>query len=236
VGDPAGDGWIPTDDGRPLPPGADISDPPAGTAEASDSSPSPWWLWAGLVSLLAAFALLYWLWRKDRGAEGSPDILADLQRERLDIGFVFGPVSDSSLTAHGLGSLKIVVAIPSAWAAELQCADWTALAKFPWVFSDKYCPFQVIADTAFSSRGLACQRVTATNDEAAKQDLVAAGVGLAIVLEAEAAAAHQRGDLAIWEGEPMSCPLSLVYASLRADDGLLRPVRNAVLSAWHASA
>lgn len=162
----------------------------------------------------------------------SGEIIDKLGSGELDLGFVFGEVGRDTLTAQRLGSLELVVAIPPRWAEELEQGDWPDLARFPWVYSDKYCPFQVITDRLLEQHGLKCARVTATNDEGAKQALVTAGLGIAMLLEAEAREATARGELAIWHGEPPSAELSLACLATRRDDPLLEAVRLGVLDAW----
>lgn len=162
----------------------------------------------------------------------SGEVIRQLESKNLDLGFVFGDVPTGNLTARGLGSLPLVIAIPTRWAAEVEHGDWPDLARFPWIYSDKYCPFQVLTDRLLESRGLKCRRITATNDEGAKEALVKAGVGIAMLLEAEARGAAERGELAIWHGTPISTPLALVCRSDRAGEPLLRTVSNTVLETW----
>jgi len=166
----------------------------------------------------------------------SGEIMERLLAGDLDLGFVFGDEIRAGLNAQRLGTLGLVVAIPARWAGELEQADWPELAGYPWVYSHKYCPFQVLTDRLLERHGLESRRVTATNDEGAKQGLVVAGVGIAMLLEAEAREAHERGELAIWNGEPLRAVLSIVCRDTRADDPLLGQVRQAVLGAWRALA
>lgn len=166
----------------------------------------------------------------------SGEIMDRLLADELDLGFVFGDAIREGLVAQRLGTLRLVVAIPARWAAELENGAWSDLARFPWIYSDKYCPFQVLTDRLLEREGLQSRRVTATNDEGTKQALVAAGVGIAMLLEAEAREMTERGDLVIWDGEPLSTVLSIVCREARCEDPLLVPVRRAVLEAWRVLA
>jgi len=166
----------------------------------------------------------------------SGEIMDRLLADELDLGFVFGDTIREGLAGQRLGRLRLVVAIPASWAAELEHGGWSDLARFPWIYSDKYCPFQVLTDRLLEREGLKARRVTATNDEGTKQALVAAGVGIAMLLEAEAREAAEHGDLVIWDGEPLSAALSIVCRDTRCEDPLLVPVRRAVLEAWRVLA
>jgi DNA-binding transcriptional LysR family regulator len=162
----------------------------------------------------------------------SGEIIEKLEAEELDMGFLFGDPPEGSLIAHALGSLRLVVAIPAGWSIDPERGAWEELAQLPWIYSDKYCPFQTMADRLFARQGLECKRVAATNDESAKQALVAAGEGIAMLLEDEALPGAARGDLMVWRREPLMTELSLAYRSARSEEPLLRAVEVAVFDAW----
>ncbi len=159
-------------------------------------------------------------------------ILESLRTAALDIGYVFGPVTDRALIAHCLGTIDLVIAVPTRFADRVPRADWDAMAKLPWLYSDGYCPFQEMIDTCFAACGLRGQRVVETNDEATKSDLVRAGIGLALLDRAEADALAAAGAAVIREPEPMRCDLSLVYAVQRAEDPLMQAVAASVCQVW----
>ncbi|ETW94050.1 MAG: hypothetical protein ETSY1_36530 [Candidatus Entotheonella factor] len=159
-------------------------------------------------------------------------ILEALRSGTLDIGFVFGPVTDRVLVAHRLGMIDLVIAVPQRFASQVPQVDWAAMAKLPWLYSDGYCPFQDMIDTCFAARGLRAQRVVETNDEATKCDLVRAGIGLALLDREEANALAAAGAAVIREPEPMPCDLSLVYAAQRADDPLIQAIAGTVCLVW----
>lgn len=159
-------------------------------------------------------------------------ILASLRSDVLDIGYVFGPVTDRALVAHRLGVIDLVIAVPQRWADRTLDADWAAMAQLPWLYSNYYCPFQDMIDACFAARGLRCQRVVETDDEATKSDLVRAGIGLALLDRGEANTLAEAGAAVIREPEPMRCDLSLVYAAQRADDLLLQAVATSVCQVW----
>ncbi len=159
-------------------------------------------------------------------------ILEALRAATLDIGYVFGPVTDRALVAHRLGAIDLVIAVPMRFASQVPHADWAAMAELPWLHSDGYCPFQEIIEARFAAHGLRGQRVVETNDEATKCDLVRAGIGLVLLDRGEADALAGEGAAVIREPEPMRCDLSLVYAVSRADDPLIQAVTEGVSHIW----
>lgn len=159
-------------------------------------------------------------------------ILQSLRSATLDIGYVFGPVTDRTLVTHRLGVIDLVIAVPQRFADQVPHADWAAMARLPWLYADGYCPFQDMIDACFAAHGLRAQRVVETNDEATKCDLVRAGIGLALLDRGEADALSAAGVAVIREPEPMACDLSLVYAAQRADDPLIQAVAASVGHVW----
>jgi DNA-binding transcriptional LysR family regulator len=159
-------------------------------------------------------------------------IIADLQHGRLDIGYLFGPVVEPSLRVQPVSTVRLVVAMPSAWAAAVQAADWSGLADLPWIYADLDCPFQTMTDQLFAQRGLVYQQAVVSADDATKCELVQAGVGITLLEETEAKEAAQAGRLAIWAGEPIGCELSFACLTSRAEEPLIKAGLAALAAVW----
>jgi DNA-binding transcriptional LysR family regulator len=165
-------------------------------------------------------------------ASGSGKILEALHTEALDIGYVFGPITDTALIARRVDVVELVVAVPTRWAQQVAQAGWEEIATLPWLYADLYCPFQGMIDQLFAQRQLDYHRVVLTGDEATKCALVSAGVGLALLERSEAQAAMQAGKLVIWDTPPLWCDLSVAYARQRAHDPMIQAVAASVGHAW----
>ena len=163
-------------------------------------------------------------------ASGSGKIVEALHTAALDIGYVFGPITDTALIARRVDVVELVVAVPMRWAQQVAQAGWEEIATLPWL-SDAYCPFQDMVDQLFAQRQLDYQCVL-TDDEATKCALVSAGVGLALLERSEAQAAMQAGKLVLWDTPPLWCDLSVVYARQRANDPMIQAVAASVCHAW----
>lgn len=159
-------------------------------------------------------------------------IVEALAQETLDVGYLFGAPPVDSLTTHLLTQAEVVIAAPAPWAARLATADWSDVAQLPWIASDGYCAFEALTHTLLQQRGLRCEHVVQSHDELTKAELVAAGVGLAMLERSEAEREHQAGRLVIWQTAPLYCPLSFAYRTPRRADPLLSAVRAAVLHVW----
>jgi DNA-binding transcriptional LysR family regulator len=165
-------------------------------------------------------------------ASGSGKIVEALHTAALDIGYVFGPITDTALIARRVDVVELVVAVPMRWAQQVAQAGWEEIAALPWLYADLYCPFQDMVDQLFAQRQLDYHRVVLTNDEATKCALVSAGVGLALLERSEAQAAMQAGKLVIWDTPSLWCDLSVAYARQRAHDPMIQAVAASVCHAW----
>lgn len=165
-------------------------------------------------------------------ASSSGSILDALVQETLDAGYIFGAAPMPAITAHYVGQAEVVIAAPRAWAPRLATTDWATLATLPWISSDGYCPFETLTVELFQQRGLQPQRVVQSHDEATKAELVAAGVGLAMLERSETDQAPYAERLVLWPTPPLYCALHFATLTRRQDDPLLRALQTAVLQVW----
>jgi DNA-binding transcriptional LysR family regulator len=162
--------------------------------------------------------------------QASGHVLENVAAQQLDLGFVFGEVTDTRLSATPLTTAELVIAAPPNWAVE--SPDWAELARHPWICGDYYCPFQVIIDRVFAERGLSYPQHIHTNDDPGKADLVAAGLGLALLEAGEAQAYAAQGRLRVIPGVTFQTRLSLVYLSYRQHDPLIKALIEVVAGLW----
>lgn len=161
-------------------------------------------------------------------------IINDLSEQKLDSGYLFGPVNEALISAQRICSAELVIAAPKQWLPQLERAQWSDIAGLPWIHSPAYCPFQEISDALFHQRGLKFQRVATpqTGDDATKVELISAAIGLALLEKQEAELAAAQGRLMIWPSEAISCDLSFACLRQRQSEPLILAVQNAVLTVW----
>lgn len=163
-------------------------------------------------------------------------IVADLRAGSLDLGFVFGELLERDLATVALGMAELVVAVPCDWALAARAEGWAELADLPWIGSKAPCPFQDLLHAIFSKHRLQYRHAAHTCDEdASRPDLVRVGAGLSLLERREAERAAASGELLIWEGETIDCPLSLACLAARAGEPAIRAVRSTIAALWQPS-
>lgn len=167
-------------------------------------------------------------------ASDSAGVTRQLLAESVDGGFVFGEVSHPRLQADTLANVEVAVVAPRRWSSDRRSARWETLAEQPWVHAGPDCPFQAIVDAELASRGRSCDRVATATLDQTRLDLVEAGVGLSVVLHAEAEAAARTRPLDIVPVDCRACPLHFVYLQSRRDDPVLRRFGAALRDVWRS--
>lgn len=186
----------------------------------------------------------------DLRSASTGSILPALQSGALDAGFAFGPVSEKKpIATHRLSKVPLSIVAPASWRDRVQGVGWAALAQLPWIDSGTDCPFQAIVNDLFRERGLEYKRTASTHDESTRSDLVAAGMGLSLMIRDEishrpaeeeeratgAAANIVLVNVAREEHEPITTSLSIVHAESRLGDPLLEALVDAVVAVWSSS-
>ncbi len=159
-------------------------------------------------------------------------IISQLKEQTLDVGFVFVNEGDADLNRRFICAAELVVAAPKAWESEISQASWQEIAERPWIYADKYCPFQQIADDLFRERGVEYNRHLLSEDDAMKCDLVAAAIGLSLIEKSEAEQAVKNGKICIWKTDKIYCDLYIAWLTRRSEDPLIKALVANLLQIW----
>jgi len=147
-------------------------------------------------------------------------ILQKLGYDALDMGVVYGQVKQDTLTAHSMGQVRLVVAMPATWSSHLTTME--SLANVSWINTGDDCPFQPLIQQFCRTHDLKTQQFIRTNDDHTRAELVRAGMGISLLEALEAT----HPDLAIFETEPIFCEVTLVYPTHRQFDPMIQAARN----------
>ena len=150
----------------------------------------------------------------------------------LDGGFVYGDPGLPELEVIALRRFNVVVVGPADWGDRIRGSGWEDIARMPWIWTPPNCTFCRIALEAFESRGLQPLRVTVADQEPLIRTLVAAGIGLSIMIEEEARMAQEQGRIAIWEKVLGSVDLGFIYPRRRASEPLIKALGDGIRQVW----
>ena len=159
-------------------------------------------------------------------------LLKLLQKQQLDIGFIFDPSPYPEIDSIPLVNVELAIAIPASWQHRIQQQSWEELSHLHWICNNGYCPFQSLIEAQFEKLGLTFERLVMSDDEHTKLALVRDGVGISL-LEYDALEEDIRQNrIIIWEKERFTATLHLAYLRQRNEDPLLKALLPVALDIW----
>lgn len=166
----------------------------------------------------------------------SERIIADVVAERLDAGFVYGPVEDRALARDYLATRHLRVAAPGGFELERLPQEPGERAALPWIWPGvSGCPFRRVMSAILGEREPEANIVTHIDGEESIRALIRTGMGIGLLEERYASEATGDGRLKLladaWEIE-----LGLVYRADRAGETAIAALRNALEAVWSAPA
>lgn len=159
-------------------------------------------------------------------------VLERVRAGTLDAGFHIGPVLDPEISSVPMRTLQYVVIAPPEWMPRLMPSDWNTLAAMPWIGTPAQSSQHRLVRTMFAERGLSVTPVIEADQETSMVSLVRNGVGLATMRDDLAREAQQRGEVGIWPGTVLDCPLSFIFKTSRCEDVLVAACRKALTDVW----
>ena len=162
----------------------------------------------------------------------SPDILLDIRKGKLDSGFFFGALSTTDIHAIQLAEIETAIVAPISWANKIKGASAEELARLPWVYTTKRCPFYHLTEALFKESNAVPSKAVFVDNEDAIRALVKAGSGIALMRFDDADRAESEGWGARWDGDSPSLPLSIAAQSRRAQEPIIQAWFDVLLKAW----
>ncbi len=161
----------------------------------------------------------------------SGEVLAQIGRSELDVGFYLGPPGemgeDAAYELRELSRFTYRVLAPAGWGEQVLGRDWKALAALPWIATPPASAHHRLLTGVFGPLGVAPRQVALVDQEASMLDLVRSGIGLSLVRESIAITEAQARGLVVADRVSLDCQLCFVSLAARRTD----PV---VASAWAA--
>ncbi len=150
----------------------------------------------------------------------------------LDGGIVVAAPSEQGLDVVNLTKVKLLIAGPIAWKAEIARANWEELGQFPWVGAPPKCSFSVITSDVFARHGINPKRVAEADQDHLLKSLVVSGLGLAILRADQAIAGAKAGELEIWPHADIESDLCYIQREDRRNDALNRLFVDILSGVW----
>ncbi len=120
----------------------------------------------------------------DLRARPSQGARQGLRNGELDICVTLGNPTDAGITFYELAKVHFRVAGPAAWQERLEGADWSDLARMPWIApSASSTAYSGMMADLFTQRGLDLNAAVRFDNAALGRSLLQAGVGLMLMRE-----------------------------------------------------
>lgn len=164
------------------------------------------------------------------------EIEKEIRSGLVDAGFLYGLANLPELSALHLRDFPLRVVGPAAWQQRLEGAGWPEIAAMPWIWTPEQCLFSQVVGAAFAMKNLTPRQTVVAEQEAVLSALVAAGVGLSVMIEEEALAEQRAGSIALWPEPLGSIPLTFACLSRRLTDPLIQAVLQCLTRVWELPA
>ena len=150
----------------------------------------------------------------------------------LDAAFCMGHVALPHVQAVPLTEMAYRVVAPPAWREKIEQADWAEIAALPWIRAPRMSPHLQMVNEMFQRHQLEPFKVVEADQEQTIRTLITAGVGLGLMREDLAFAAHSAGEVCVWRKARPTTALSFIYLRERASDAVVAAMENVVRSIW----
>lgn len=180
----------------------------------------------------------------------SGDVLAQIGRGDLDVGFYLGALDGQESKRHiqngrvptainfevrELTCFTYRVIAPAGWGPQVLDRDWKALGALPWLATPPASAHHRLLSSVFgevSLTGLEPTRVALVDQEASMLALVKSGVGLSLARDSIAIRESQAHGLVVADRVHLDCVLSFICLKARIADPVVAGAWSALAQAW----
>lgn len=159
-------------------------------------------------------------------------VLNQVRKKEIDGGFYLGANPYSNVDMLPLGRIGFSVIAPADWRAKVEGKSWKEVGKLPWVGSSQFTGYHKVTQDCFRAHNINPRRALEVDYEGSFVEMVASGVGLALVREPLAAEAEAAGRVFRWQQDCTEAGLSFVYAAENRNSLVLAEVLRQVRAIW----
>ncbi len=150
----------------------------------------------------------------------------------LDASFYYGELHNPAVAGLLLRKLVFRVVAPVAWIDRIENADWSKIARMPWVIPPAISTHHQLAHALFDAHGVKPERVFEADQEAVIASLVVSGIGIALMREEIAQEKAANGEVCLWGDVQIAAPLWFIYQRERENDPAIRAVLDLQRDIW----
>ncbi|QND84391.1 LysR family transcriptional regulator [Chromobacterium vaccinii] len=162
----------------------------------------------------------------------SVDVLNLVRKKELDAGFYLGKNPYMNVSTVPLRMLNFRVALPPAWVGQAAEGRLKELGKLPWVGISQFSSLSKITAELWRELNISPKKVAESDHLSVILELVAAGVGAALVREEDALAWEAAGRVRLVPDLRKSAELQFVYPADRTGDPVLETLLRELLAVW----
>jgi DNA-binding transcriptional LysR family regulator len=164
--------------------------------------------------------------------EVSGAALEQVRTGQLDASFYFGDIGSPDVTGLRLHDMTYCVVAPAAWADRVRGADWSDIARLPWILTPSISTHNRLVRALFSKHGVEPTKVVEADQEPVIASLVVSGVGVSLMREPLALRKQQSGEICIWDKARLQTALWFIYQAERRHDPLIESLLEILADIW----
>ncbi len=154
-----------------------------------------------------------------------------LKADAIICGYLLDEAISPGIQTRHLGKLEFIVVGPSSWQQKLENSDIQKIADLPWVVNTDSCRMGRLIRQHFYL-GQKELNIAVEADDDAMIRLIRAGAGLGFMERGEAEAAHRKGQIALWQGEPLCVDLLFAFLEIRRNDPIIEAMLQLHDTVW----
>jgi DNA-binding transcriptional LysR family regulator len=164
--------------------------------------------------------------------EVSGAALEQVRTGELDASFYFGDITSPDVEGLRLHDMTYCVVAPAAWAERVRGADWSEIARMPWILTPSISTHNRLVRALFSKHGVEPTKVVEADQEPVIASLVVSGVGVSLMREPLALRKQHAGEICIWDRARLHTSLWFIYQAERSHDPLIAALLEILGDIW----